>query len=107
MMAATALVAGAATISKPHRRTQADFIEGVVRQALTGGSKDLSMQELKSLLARQYDTAMDMSVISRVVNELVTAKRLARDVEHKRPCTVSGALIQPISMPMVQARMFA
>lgn len=95
------------TISKPRRRTQGDFIEGVVRSAVTGGAKDLSMQELKSLLARKYDTAMDMSVISRVVNELVNADRLVRDAEHKRTCTISQALIQPISVPKVQARMFS
>ncbi len=106
-MMTAALAQGGATISKPRRRTQGDFIEGVVRSAVTGGAKDLSMQELKSLLARQYDTAMDMSVISRIVNGLVEDKRLVRDSDHKRACTVSGVLISPIAVPLVQARMFA
>lgn len=106
MAAVQLLGADAPKISKPRRRTQGDFIEGVVRCALTAGIKDLSMQELKNILARQYDTAMDMSVISRVVNELVAAGRLVRDQDHKRACSLSGVQIQPISMPLVQGRMF-
>lgn len=95
------------TISKPRRRTQADFIEGVVRTAVTGGAKDLSMQELKDLLVRNYDMRMDMNVISRVVHELVTADRLVRHAEDKRPCTLSKATVQPFTVPVVQARMFS
>ena len=105
-MADPALAQGSATISKPIRRTQADFIEAVVRSAVIGGTKDLSMQELKSLLARHHDTAMDMSSISRIVNGLVEDKRLVRDADHKRACTVSGVLISPIAVPLVQGRIF-
>jgi len=95
------------TISKPRKRTQGDFIEGVVRTAVTGGAKDLSMQELKDLLARNYDTRMDMNVISRVVHELVSAGRLVRHVDDKRSCTLSKATVQPFTVPVVQARMFS
>lgn len=107
MMAATALGADTSTISKPRRRTQADFIEGVVRSAVTGGTKDLSMQELKSLLERSYDMRMDMNVISRVVHDMVAAGRLVRHVEDKRACTLSKASVQPFTVPVVQARMFS
>lgn len=96
-----------ATISQPRRRTQGDFIETVVRTAVTGGAKDLSMQELKDLLARSYDMRMDMNVISRVVHELVAAGRLVRHVDDKRPCTLSKATVQPFTVPVVQARMFS
>jgi len=106
MMDAT-LAPEAATISKRRRRTQADFIEGVVRTAVTSGTKDLSMQELKDLLARRYDMRMDMNVISRVVHDLVAVGRLVRHDGAKRACTLSKASVQPFTVPVVQGRMFA
>jgi len=107
MAPAPAMAQDSATISKPRRRTQADFIEGVVRTAVTGGAKDLSMQELKDLLARSYDMRMDLNVISRVVHELVATDRLVRRVEDKRACSLSKATVQPFTVPVVQARMFS
>lgn len=109
MTSATLSTSGQAgtTISKPRRRTQGDFIEGVVRSAVTGGAKDLSMQELKDLLARRYDMRMDMNVISRVVHELVSAGRLVRIEGNKRKCTLSKATVQPFTAPVVQSRMFS
>ena len=107
MMTGIQSTTGDVTISKPRRRTQGDFIEGVVRTAVTGGVKDLTLRELKDLLARQYDMQMDTSTLSRAVHDLVAVDRLVRHEADKRACTLSGATVQPFTVPVVQARMFA
>lgn len=107
MMAGIQPTPSDATISKPRRRTQGDFIEGVVRTAVTGGVKDLTLRELKDLLARQYDMQMDTSTLSRAVHDLVAVGRLVRHEIDKRACTLSGATVQPFTVPVVQARLCA
>lgn len=107
MMTGIQSTASDATISKPRRRTQGDFIEGVVRTAVTGGVKDLTLQELKALLARDYDVQMDTSTLSRAVHDLVAVDRLVRHEKDKRACTLSKATVQPFTVPVVQARLCA
>ncbi len=107
MMAGIQPTTGDVAISKPRRRTQGDFIEGVVRSAVTGGVKDLTLRELKDLLARQYDMQMDTSTLSRAVHDLVAVDRLVRHEKDKRACTLSKATVQPFTVPVVQARLCA
>lgn len=93
-------------ISLSRQKTQGDLVEAVVRQAIARGAADVSLQELKKMLAHDYDTQMDLSIISRIVHGLVTSKRLVRNHTNRRPCTVSGVSIAPISLPQTQTRMF-
>lgn len=87
------------------RKSISDQIVSVVAQAMRSGRKDLSMREVKAELRRVYGSDPDMSTISGRVNELVAAERLVRDKQNRRPCMVTGHLIEPVSVPAEQGRL--
>ena len=66
----------------------------------------MSMQEIQAPLERAVARRVDMSTISARVNELVAAKRVVRDIDHPRACSVSGAMICPLSVAPKQVRAF-
>ena len=89
------------------RKNLGDLICEVVGSACRSGERDLSMREIQRLLDQSAGRHIDMSTISARVNELVCAKRLTRDKYHPRRCTVTGKQIEPLSMPLSQARLCA
>lgn len=89
-------------ISPPQRKTLSDQIVDVVAQAQRRGERDMSMREIQRALNAAHGRWVDVSTISARANELVAAKRLQRTTQ-PRPCTVSHAQVQALSVPMHQA----
>lgn len=96
-----------ASISLGKRKTLADEIEQAIAQRCKAGAKDVSMREVQQVLERNLGRRVEMSTISGRVNELVAAKRVVRDLLHKRTCSVTGAEIHALSVMPGQRRMFA
>lgn len=95
-----------AAISLPGRKLQADDVLLVVTLACKAGHKDMSLREIKQAYIRQFDKDIDVSTVSGRVNELVKAQSLVRLAGSRRPCTLSKASVLPVTVPVVQARMF-
>lgn len=100
--------ASVAQISNPLRKSMGDMIESVVAKytAPGNGHRDMTMREIKAGLATVFERDVDLSTISARVNELVAAKRLVRDAEHTRACTVTGVHVAPLSLPPEQGRLY-
>lgn len=94
-------------MSLPRRKSLCDEIEAAIIQLQRLGARDVSMREVQQHLERHMGRRVDVSSISARVNELECAKRLVRDREHSRPCTVTGQAIHPIAVMPEQRRMFA
>jgi hypothetical protein len=95
-----------AEISGTVRKTLGDLIESVVASAMRSGARDLSMKEIQAELRRVHGRDVEVATISARVNELVTAKRLVRDAHGHRPCRITGKTVAPLTVPLVQERMF-
>lgn len=95
-----------AKISPRGRMTASSQIEAIVANACRAGAKGLSMQEIQEPLEQALGRRVDMSTISARVNELVSAKRLLRDIANPRVCSKSGAMIHPLSVAPKQVRAF-
>ena len=93
-------------ISLRSRKSLGDQIEGVVSRACRSGRRDMSMREVQVDLERLLERRVDVSTISARVNELVAAKRLVRDQEHTRACSISGQQIHPLTARLGQPALF-
>ena len=89
-------------ISNSKRKTLCDMIVDVVTQAQRKGAKDMSMREVQAALNEAYGRWVDLSTISGRVTELMAGNRVQRTTK-PRPCTISKALVQALSVPMQQA----
>lgn len=96
-----------AEVSLTARKTMGDRIHDVVAQACREGAKDMSMREIQLALNQRSGIYMDMSSISARVNALVCAQRLVRDKLNPRQCSITGKNIEPLSLPVQQARLCA
>lgn len=90
-------------ISKGRIPTLTNAIFRVVEAAHRNGIKDMSGREIKKALIAELP-GVDCSDISGRVRELVRAKRLFKNNDQKRPCTITGVLIGPVSIPRIQDR---
>lgn len=94
------------SMSMPRRKSLLDEIEGAIRH-LQHTIGDASMREVQDHLERHLGRRIDVSSISARVAELETSKRIVRDRERTRPCTVTGQAIHPLTVQPEQRRMFA
>ena len=95
-----------AALSLPGKKGQADDVLLVVTLACKSGHKDMSLREIKRAYMQRFECDIDVSTVSGRVNELVAAKRLLRLPGARRLCSLSGASVLPVTVPVVQARMF-
>lgn len=91
------------TISNGRAAVLTHAIFNVVQVAHRQGIKDMSMREIKAALLGEFP-GVDCSDISGRVRELIKAKRMVRKWDQKRPCTVTGVSIGPLSIPPIQDR---
>lgn len=89
-------------ISNAQRKKLDDMIVDVVRQAMRSGARDMSMKEVQRAMNVQYGRWVELSSISGRVTMLVVDKKLLRTTQ-PRPCSVSGKLVNALSVPMQQA----
>ncbi len=89
-------------ISNGARKTTCDMILDVVTRTQRCGGRDMSMKEIQRDINTQYGRWLDVSTISARVNELMAGNKLQRTTEPRR-CTVSGATIGGLSVPLTQA----
>jgi hypothetical protein len=90
-------------ISSGRTAALTDAIFKAVERAHRNGIKDMSGREIKEAIRDEFPRA-DCSDISGRVRELVRAKRLAKNKDQKRPCTITGFSIGPVSIPRIQDR---
>ena len=100
-----------AAVGQRTEKSDMDAIEKVIRNACRAGAKDISGREIQAVLRAtrheghgMSESAMEAGGISARVSKLLAAGRVQRDPE-KRKCTVTQRPINPLSMPMVQARL--
>ena len=89
-------------ISNTRRKAVCDMIVSVVTQAQCKGARDMSMREVQAAINEAYGRWIDVSTISGRVTLLVASGQLLR-VTAPRPCTVTGATVNALSVPMQQA----
>ena len=93
-------------LSQKAKQGRAEEVLLVVRNECRAGRRDLSLREIKQAYVRHFEKDIDISTVSARVNELVKGKWLVRLSESRRLCTHSGASVLPVTVPVVQARMF-
>ena len=97
--------AAISSMQNERRRTMSDLVEECVANAMRCGHKDVSMREIQHDLQLRHGVMVDMCSISGRVNELVASKRLVRDKQNPRSCSLSGKLIDPLFMLPEQVRL--
>lgn len=94
-------------ISMPSRKSNMDIIFELVQAACRNGAHDMSLREIAYTYEMQNGgKRIDVGTVSARVNALITAKRLVRLHDRSRPCTRSGVVIAPVTVPAQQDRMF-
>lgn len=89
-------------ISNGKRKQLCELIVDVVTQAQRKGARDMSMREVQAAINEAYGRWLDVSTISGRVTLLVASGQLLR-VTAPRACTVTGATVNALSVPMRQA----
>ena len=91
-------------ISLRSRKMQHDVIHGIVVAACRNGKPDLTLREIAMLYERQESKRIDVGTVSARVNDLVAAKRLLRLPCSEQPCSITGKLVHPVTVPITQDR---
>lgn len=100
------------SISLGRKKQMQDDILAICTTHQRHGALDMSAQEIRRVLERQYQaergasTRVDMSSMTAPIARLVDASRLQR-LAHKRACSITGKNIHPLRVPMTQARLVA
>ena len=100
------------SISLGRKKQMQDDILAICTTHQRHGALDMSAQEIRRVLERQYQaergqsTRVDMSSMTSPIARMVDAGRLLR-LDHKRVCSITGQNIHPLRVPMTQARLVA
>lgn len=88
------------------QKMQADAVLDIVVAASRHGVKDLSLREIAKRWELVHGRSIDVGTVSARVTNLVAQHRLVRVPGDARACSISGKTVQPVSVPVQQARMF-
>lgn len=88
------------------QKMQADAVLDIVIAAARHGAKDLSLREIAKRWELVHGRSIDVGTVSARVTNLVAQHRLVRVPGAARACSISGKTVQPVSVPVQQARMF-
>lgn len=89
----------------PDLKQLQDKIHDICLAAQRNGYDDLTRKEIQARYELLYSARIDASTVSSRVHNLIVAGRLERTAV--RRCTVTGNEVEPVRVPMKQARLVA